>query len=37
MNALNTNATQTREVNEQHQNVPKSVMRRDLVVFSTVH
>jgi hypothetical protein len=37
MNALNTNATQRGEVNEQHQNVPKSVVRRDPMVFSTIH
>jgi DNA-binding FadR family transcriptional regulator len=37
VNAPNTNATQRREVNEQHQNVVESIMQRDLTMLSTTH
>jgi hypothetical protein len=37
VNAPNTNATHRGEVNEQHQNVAKSIVERDLVVVPTTH
>jgi hypothetical protein len=37
MNTPNTDATQRGEVNEQHQNVTKLVVQRNLVMFSTTH
>jgi hypothetical protein len=37
VNAPKTDATQRGEVNEQHQNVEKSVIERNLVAFSTIH
>ncbi len=37
MNALNMNATQRGEVNEQHQNVVESIVQRDLAMLSTTH
>jgi hypothetical protein len=37
VNAPNMNATQRGEINEQHQNVTKLVVERDLIVFSTTH
>jgi len=37
MNMPNTNATQKEEVNEQHQNVTKPVMKRNPTTLSTIH
>jgi hypothetical protein len=37
VNAPKTDATQRGEVNEQHQNVEKSVIQRNLIAFSTIH
>jgi hypothetical protein len=37
VNAPNTNATHRGEVNEQHQNVAKLIVERDLVVVPTTH
>jgi hypothetical protein len=37
VNAPNTNATQRGEANEQHQNVAKPIMQKDLVALSTIH
>jgi hypothetical protein len=37
MNAPNMDATQRGEINEQHQNVAKPVVQKNLVVFSTIH
>ncbi len=37
MNAPNTDATQRGEVNEQHQNVAKPIVEKNLIVFSTIH
>jgi hypothetical protein len=37
VNAPKMDATQRGEVNEQHQNVKKSVIQRNLVAFSTIH
>ncbi len=37
VNALNTNVAQREEVNEQHQNVTKLIMQRNLTMLSTIH
>ncbi len=37
MNAPNMDVAQRGEVNEQHQNVAKPVVQKDLVVLSTTH
>jgi len=37
MNALNIDVAQRGEINEQHQNVAKSVVHKDPEVLSTIH
>ncbi len=37
VNALNTDATQRGEVNEQNQNATKQVVQKDPIVLSTTH
>jgi hypothetical protein len=37
MNASNTNATQKGKINEQHQNVGKSVVQKAPTTLSTIH
>jgi hypothetical protein len=37
MNAANMDVTQRGEISEQHQNVAKPVVQKNLVVFSTIH
>jgi hypothetical protein len=37
VNSLNTNVTQRGEINEQHQNVIKLIVQRDLAMLSATH